>query len=329
MIKEYTQLTCKEKWHIELLLQEDYGNNDIALRLGRSKSTISREIRRNKDSKNNYSADRACKLASERCKRMLPDKFTARAKSIIRVKLEIGDSPEQISAHLKKENTFISHELIYQYIDKNRKVGGVLYKLLPRRGNKYKKRNVKNNRRVWQTAKKRNPISERPAIASEKIEVGHWEGDTVESKGHKGGIGTFVDIKSKFVIIRKLNNKSSFAMKNAIINAFNKSPEIIKTITLDNGTEFALHDEISRELNTSIYFANPYSPWERGLNENTNGLIRRFYPKGTDFSDVSDTEILRVQNLLNERPRKTLGFKTPKEVLTKELFNRKEYLQIV
>jgi transposase, IS30 family len=117
-------------------------------------------------------------------------------------------------------------------------------------------------------------------------------------------------------------------MKDAIINAFKKTPEIIKTLTLDNGTEFALHDKISKELNTSIYFANPYSPWERGLNENTNGLIRRFYPKGTDFSGVTEEEILRVQNLLNERPRKTLGFKTPKEVLTKELFNQKEYLQI-
>jgi IS30 family transposase len=324
----YIQLTDKERYSIDLLLQENYPQKCIAERLGRSDSTISREIKRNKV-EGKYIPETAIELTKSRRLREHKSKFTGRAKNIITEKLEIGHSPKQIAVELKKENIFISHELIYQYIDKNRKTGGMLYKLMPRRGSKYKKRNIKNSRRVWKEAVKRNFISERPEVVSAKLEIGHWEGDTVESKGHKGGIGTFVDIKSKFVIIRKVNNKSSLEMKKAIINAFSRTPQIIKTLTVDNGTEFALHNEICQELKTEIYFTNPYSPWERGLNENTNGLIRRFYPKGTDFSVITDEEILRVQNLLNERPRETLGFKTPKEVLTSELLIKKEYQKII
>ena len=325
MISEYTQLSYKERYRIELSVQANHTQKDIALILGRSESTISREINRNGNDDNGYFADNAHVLALERCNRILQDKFTLKAKSIIEDELQIGSSPEQISSILRKENIFISHELIYQYIDKNRKSGGTLFRLLPRRGEKYKRRNIKNSRRVWKTAVKRNPISERSPIVSDKTEIGHFEGDTVESRNHKGGIATFVDIKSKLVIIRKVSNKSSLEMKNTVINAFENSCGMLKTLTLDNGTEFALHDEISKTLKTKVYFANPYSPWERGLNENTNGLIRRFYPKGTDFSKVTTDEILRVQNILNNRPRKTLGYKTPKEVFITGLRKEKVY----
>ena len=171
----------------------------------------------------------------------------------------------------------------------------------------------------------RKPLSERPSIAAEKVEIGHWEGDTVESKSHRGGIATLVDIKTKYTVIRKVRDKSSEKMKDAILESFIGCPELIKTLTVDNGSEFALHDKISKELNAEVYFANPYSPWERGLNENTNGLIRRFYPKGTDFSMISERELVKVQNLLNDRPRKTLGFKTPKELFTKEILKKEEF----
>ena len=330
MCKNYTQLTIRERYTIEDLIQEGKPQNRIAEKLGRDNSTISRELARNRDKNGIYHAEKAEEFAGDRCIRSRFNNFTELTKSIIESKLIIHWSPEQISSHLKnKYGVQISYELIYQYLTFDREQGGNLYKLLPHRGDKYKKRNIKTRRRVWKEAKTRKLIDIRPAVVTEKSEIGHWEGDTVESKGHQGGIGTFVDIKSKFLIIRKVKNKSSLEMKNAVIGAFEYYPDIVKTMTLDNGTEFALHDQIEQELTTQVYFAHPYSPWERGLNENTNGLIRKFYPKGTDFSEVSYEDILRVQNLINERPRKSLNYKTPKEVLYKYLISKNSYSNIL
>ena len=170
----------------------------------------------------------------------------------------------------------VSHELIYQYINNDRKSGGSLFKHLPRRGEKYKKRNVKNRIKIWKKVPRRTPISERKAKNLLKKKIGNWEGDTIEGKGHRSGLGTFVDMKSKYTIIRKLSGKSSEEMKNALIDSFINCPDLINTLTVDNGTEFALHHEIGLKLEAKIYFATPYSSWERGLSENTNGLIRRF-----------------------------------------------------
>ena len=320
MSTTYIQLTIKERYTIEYLMQEGKTQFYIAEKLGRNKSTISRELRRNKIKDAKYRAEAAETAKNERCKRERFRNFTDFTKSIIEKKLMIHWTPEQISAELKnKHNIHTSHELIYQYLAFDRQEGGTLYMYLPHRGEKYKKRNLKTSRKIWKKAKKRRSIDDRPAIVNKNIEIGHWEGDTVESKGHQGGIGTFVDRKSKFLIIRRVKDKTSLAMKNAIVGAFKACPNIVKTMTLDNGTEFALHDQIEKELQTKVYFTHPYSPWERGLNENTNGLIRRFFPKGTDFSKVTDEELLNVQNLINERPRKSLNYKTPKEVLCKEL----------
>ena len=330
MCKKYTQLTIKERYTIEILKQEGHTQNFIAEKLARDKSTIYREINRNKDDEGIYHAEIAELSAKNRCKREKFRNLTEEVKSEIEEKLIIHWSPEEISAHLKnKRNINISYELIYQYLDFDRKQGGELYKLLPHRGEKYKKRNIKTRRRVWKEAKTRKLIDTRPSVVTEKTEIGHWEGDTVEGKGHQGGIGTFVDIKSKFLIIRKVKDKSSLEMKNAVLDGFKNYPKIVKTFTFDNGTEFSLHDQIEKELGTEVYFAHPYSPWERGLNENTNGLIRKFYPKGTDFSKVTDEDILRVQNLINERPRKSLNYKTPKEVLYQDLLSKNSYSNIL
>ena len=201
-------------------------------------------------------------------------------------------------------------------------------KYLPHRGEKYKKRNIKT-RRVWKSAVKRKPISERQHKTLLKKEIGHWEGDTVESKCHRGGIGTFVDMKSKFVIIRKVRDKSSLEMKDVILKAFSVYPEIIKSLTVDNGNEFALHDKISLGTGASVYFADPYSPWERGLNENTNGLIRRYYPKGTDFNRIPDYELAKTQSLLNSRPRKILEFRSPIEVFTEDVLKQEKFKEML
>lgn len=313
-MRKYTQLTEKG-YTLELLMQERYSQREIAERIFRHKSTISRELRRNRNKEGSYIADEAIKMASRRRKRIVSTKFTDTVMEMIREKLKLHWSHEQISGRLGKENgKSISYELIYQYIDKDRKDGGTLYKCLPHRGEKYKKRNIKA-RRVWKSAVKRKLISERPPIASKGKEIGHWEGDTVEGKCHRGGIGTFVDKKSMFTVIRKVRDKSSEEMKNTIIKTFTRCSDVLKTLTVDNGME----------LGSGIYFANPYSPWERGLNENTNGLIRRFFPKGTDFTRVSERELIKVQNLLNNRPRRRLNFRTPKEVFTEELLKQEKY----
>ena len=329
MCKRYTQLTMKERYTIEYLMQEGKSQNYIADKLGRHKSTISRELARNKEKGQRYQADKAGTLALDRCKRESFRHLTGSVKSIIEDRLVDHWSPEQISACLRdREGVNISHELIYQYLALDRKQGGNLYKLLPHRGKKYKKRNIKTRKRVWKEAKARKLIDSRPPVAAAKAEIGHWEGDTVESKGHQGGIGTFVDKKSRYLVIRKLNDKSALEMKNAVLDGFKNYPRIAKTFTFDNGTEFSLHDQIEKELGTEVYFAHPYSPWERGLNENTNGLTRKFYPKGTDFSEVTAEDILHVQNLINERPRKSLNYKTPKEALY-ELISKNSYSNIL
>jgi len=153
------------------------------------------------------------------------------------------------STILKINNIFICHELIYQYIDKDRKSGGPLYKLLARRGKKYKKRNIRNSGyKNKKAAAPKRPISKRPPAAANKTEIGHFEGDTVESKNHKGGIATFVDRKSKFLLIRRVEDKSSEEMKKVMTDTFKNSYSVLKSITLDNGSEFALHYEISKEI---------------------------------------------------------------------------------
>lgn len=326
----YTQLTVKERYNIEFLIQEGFSNKYIALKFGRNKSTIGRELKRNKASNCKYIAERANDFAIGRCRRESGSKFTTFTREYISKMLKNKWSPEQISARLKSEhNIFISHELIYQYINNDRKLGGTLYKRLPCRGKKYKKRNVKGRGKVWKKVPKRTPISERPSKDILKKHIGNWEGDTIEGKGHRSGLGTFVDMKAKLTIIRKLKNKTSMEMKNAIVESFKNCPELINTLTVDNGNEFALHDKISTTLKSKVYFADPYSPWQRGLNENTNGLIRKFFPKGTDFNKITEREILKVQDLLNNRPRKTLGFKTPKEVFIENLLRKKEYKNIL
>lgn len=329
MKKKYTQLTDKERYHLELLMQGCATQKMIAEELGRDKSTISRELKRNRLGAS-YSSDTAIKKTKERRKRVIPTKFTEIVKDKIEEYLKSHWSPEQISGRLKKDKiASISHELIYQYIDKDRKAGGVLYTYLPHRGKKYKKRNIKARRMNWKTVKPRKSISERPAKVSHKKEAFHWEGDTVEGKGHVGGVATLVDMKTKFLLIRKVRDKSSVEMKDVIINSFINCPELMKSLTVDNGSEFAFHDVISKDLNADVYFANPYSPWERGLNENTNGLIRRFYPKGTDFTKITERDLLKTQYMLNDRPRKCLGYKTPKEVFIKEVFKNHNYKDIV
>jgi IS30 family transposase len=316
MGKKYSQLTMSERYHLKFLLQAGMKIKEIAETLCRHRTTIDRELKRNRAPDGSYNPELASDLSSSRRRRGRFRNISNEVSEYIRGSLEIGWSPEQISGRMESEiGERVSHELIYQYIDADRRDGGCLFAHLPRRGKKYKKRNLKATKRIWKRSKKRRSIEERPVRASAGIECGHWEGDTIVGKGHKGGLLTLVDRKAKLVLIRKVSDLTAETLADTVADCFRGCPGLAKTITFDNGVEFASHDRIERELRARVYFAHPYSPWERGLNENTNGLIRRFFPKGTDFRSYGEEEIQRVQNLLNARPRKTLDFKTPKEVL--------------
>jgi IS30 family transposase len=162
-------------------------------------------------------------------------------------------------------------------------------------------------------------ISQRPKIVDKKIRIGDWEVDTIIGKYHQGAIVTIVDRKSKFTLMRILPTKEAIGVSNAIIELLYPVRQFTHTITSDNGKEFTLHENISKSLNTDFYFCDPYSSWQRGLNENTNGLIRRYIPKRTEFENISKNEIMMIQNCLNHRPRKALGYKTPFEVFMNEI----------
>lgn len=239
-------------------------------------------------------------------------KFTKEVADFVKDKLLEDWSPEQISGYAKRWKLFsISHERIYQFVLEDKRNGGELYKHLRHKNVKYRKRFSGGQR---SKIKNRRMIDERPKIVDEKSRIGDWEIDTIIGKNQKRAILSIVERASKFTILRKLENRTSEATMTAITSALSNYAGRVHTITSDNGSEFAKHDEISLSLNVDFYFAHPYSSWERGLNENTNGLVRQYIKKGAELIDIKDPYLDIIADKLNDRPRKTLGFKTPKEV---------------
>ena len=186
-----------------------------------------------------------------------------------------------------------------------------MFKHLRRRGRHNAKRGSKTNGRGF--IKNRVDIDERPSIVDEKVRFGDLEIDTIIGKNHKGALLTINDRVTGLVWIRCLSGKEAEPLAKAAVKALMPIKELIHTITADNGKEFSFHEKIAEKLNIFIYFAKPYHSWERGANENTNGLIRQYFPKGTDFGDITQEQVIRVQNILNSRPRKRLGYMTPKQ----------------
>ncbi len=292
----------------EMILQMSaQGDNQtmIAQRLGRHRSTISRELRRLSDS---YSAvlaqedyGRKRKQSCPPCK--LQDKVL---EAFVMDKLEKGWSPEQIDGDTKQAGTnLISFNAIYR---------GIRAGILPRRaqaclchqGKPYQKRTEYKGKIA-----DRCNIKERPQAANDRSEIGHWEGDSVLGKQGTGGIGTFVDRMSRYLVAIKLSNKVAATMLEGLCEVKGLP---FKTITLDNGNEFAGHKDIARELGCRVYFANPYRSCERGTNENTNGRLRRYFPKGINMHTVTEKELEDAVTEMNNTPRKCLGFLTPKDV---------------
>ena len=315
MPKGYHHLTHAQRCQIFYYHTRGVSQNNIASTLGISPSTISRELRRNRFDNQYYSwaaegiARRRRSQASARIRRMTSDLLQK-----IEERLRRQWSPEQIAGRLKREfGLRISHERIYQHIWADKKQGGKLYEHLRHGAKRYRKRgSLKSGRGCIPN---RVDIKERPPIVEHKTRLGDWEGDTIISVGRHGSLLSYVDRVSKVVVLEKLEMNRAAKVEKATLKRFRGSGLPMNTMTFDNGKEFSRHEKITKELGIACYFATPYRSWERGLNEHTNGLIRQYFPKSCDFSLITKQQVRQVEELLNNRPRKVLGFRTPKEVL--------------
>jgi len=315
----YKQLTLKKRYQITALIKAGFNQKSIAFELSVHPSTISRELRRNNDLVQGYNAElaqiKSTKTEMQKKKRY---SLTKPIEKYIRAKLKQDWSPEQISGRMKLDTgVSVVHETIYRYIYTNKKNGGKLYSYLRHKNKKYHHRS--NDYKARGTIIDRIMIDKRPKVVEKKNRIGDLEIDTVIGKGHKGALVTVVDRKSKFVLIKNVPSKEAQVVTDALIEMIQPIKGITHTITSDNGKEFAYHKQVSAALDTDFYFANPYHSWERGLNEHTNGLIRQYLPKKSEFLNVSKDEIIMIQDRLNHRPRKVLKYKTPYEVFFSEM----------
>jgi len=313
MRKKYSHLNQGQRHRISALERAGHSISFIADHLGVSKSTVSRELKRNARKFGSYNADCAQEMANERKERFaLNRKFISCMEKFIREKLAQEQwSPEQIKGYCNKNNIpMISHERIYQFIWQDKATGGDLYTNL-RTGHKKCRRRYGRGLAVFQTIKNRTFIDQRPEVINLKQRYGDWEIDTIVGKNHKGAIVTVVERKSAFTLMAKLSRKNADELASTVVNLMAPYKEKVLSITADNGSEFTRHQMIAHKLQTDFYFAHPYSSWERGLNENTNKLIRQYIPKKSSFDDFDQNYINLITLKLNKRPRKKLNYNSP------------------
>ena len=308
----YKHLSQVERYQIYALMKAGHDQTQIAKLLDRHKSTISREISRNRGLKG-YRPKQACAIAtkrSEKCRNAatVPPWVAEQAACLLRLQW----SPEQIAGKLP-----VSHETLYLHVYSDKARGGTLWKNL--RCQKQKRKRYAGGRDRRGQIPHRRPLSDRPVHIELRKQVGHWECDTVIGANHKGAIVTMVERKSGFSVIVKVSQKTSELVSRAIIEGLRPYMVRVITLTYDNGKEFAGHIQIDQALNSTSYFARPFASWERGSNENFNGLLRQYVPKKRSLNTVTEDEITMIQNRLNNRPRKRLGFKTPAEVFNQSL----------
>jgi IS30 family transposase len=312
-MSDYKQLNQAQRYQIEILKKAGKNQKEIAVLLGVSESTISRELKRNQGKKG-YRPKQAQIKADHRKKQAAKAlKMTPALILLIEARIRLDWSPVQVSGQLEDElGILISHERIYQHIWTDKRHGGTLHTHL-RQCHKQRKKKYGSKDKRGQI-RNRVSIDERPAIVAEKTRIGDWEIDTVIGQNHQGALVTIVDRVSKFTLIKKVDSKHAEVVTAATITLLLPYLDKTLTITADNGKEFAGHETIKEQLSANVYFAHPYCSWERGLNENTNGLIRQYFTKGSRFENITDDEVEVVMNKLNHRPRKTLKFKTPHTV---------------
>jgi len=310
-MRRYAQLTQEQRYHIYALKKTGSSQTMIAKEIGVHKSTISRELARNRGGRG-YRPKQAQELSEARLLSRVRPRISPETWELVERLVRQDFSPEQVSGCLKKdEGLSISHERIYQHVYADKRADGDLHKHL-RCQKKRRKRYGKYSRRGQ--IPDRVGIELRPVIVDARLRIGDWEADTIIGKNHHQAIVSLTERKSKLTLLKKVVRKTAEAVRDAVIELLGPISCAVHTITSDNGAEFADHKTIADKLTAAFYFAHPYRAWERGANENSNGLVRQYFPKGHDFKTITDEQINFVINRLNNRPRKTLGFLTPMQV---------------
>ena len=320
----YNHLSLEERHYIELSMKKEKTLTEISKDLGRSQSTITREVMRNKGLRG-YRHHQADGMANKRHE-IKPKalKLTPEVVGIVTDYIRQDWSPEQIAGWLEKEGVIkLHHETIYQYILSDKRSGGDLYTHLRHQNKTYRKRYGSAHPRNRSGIPNRTDIDDRPEVVNTRARVGDWEADTMIGKNHKGVFVTLDERKSKLRLALPVSSKKARDVTDAMLRLFSPVKQIVKTITFDNGKEFAYHEEVAKTIQCKTYFAKPYHSWERGQNENANGLLRQYFPKSMELIDVTKRQVLEAVHKLNSRPRKCLGFKTPYEVF-EELTNINE-----
>ena len=310
-MQNYSQLTREQRYQIYALLKKNHTQSDISAIVGAHKSTISREIRRNSGGRG-YRPKQAHSMALQRREDKvrfgIADSTWQRVEQLLREDW----SPEQVCLWLWEagEQT-VSHESIYQYVYWDKECGGDLYTHL-----RCKKQRRKRYGSYDRRGKLINQVSidERPEVVEQRIREGDWELDTIIGKNHKQAIVSMTERVLRLTYLYKVETKDAESVEQAVVRTLKAKALPVLTLTADNGREFGNHENIARALDADFYFAHPYSSWERGANENSNGLVRQYFPKGTDFSTITQKDLNRVERKLNNRPRKCLDMKTPNQV---------------
>lgn len=310
----YGHLTSEERHYIETRHKMEDSTRAIALALGRSQSTISRELSRNRGQRGYHHKQAHNKAQRRHAEKPKAIKLTPALMLSIDSLLEQQWSPEQISGRLKEEGKeCVCHEVIYQHVLKDKRAGGKLYLNLRRHAKTYRKRYGSTTGSV-KGIPNRVDIDERPEVVNQRERLGDWEADTMIGKGHQGALVTLDERKSKLRLAFPVANKTAEAVTSSIITLLSGFKDWVHTLTFDNGKEFAKHEQVAQAIGCKTYFAKPYHSWERGQNENANGLLRQYFPKAMGLLDVTTQQVLEAVHKLNRRPRKCLGFKTPYEV---------------
>lgn len=319
----YKRVSAQERALIYRWRKEGRAQREIARRLGRDVSSISRELSRNRG-RRGYRPKQAHAKAQAQARRPDPRRMTEHVRVEAESRIKEGWTPEIISQRARLEGrAWVCKETIYKYVYADAKAGGTLWKNLPRAKRKRRRRCPRQDGRGPGRIPNQRMIDTRPTEVETRRSVGHWEGDLIVGANGTGNLATLVERSTRFTLVGRADSKEAAEVTRTICALFKTMPrKARRSLTLDNGKEFARHEEIARNTAMDVFFANPYHSWERGTNENTNGLIRRLYPKKSSFSHIGTEELRRIDAFVNDRPRKCLGWWTPREKLIAFLSSR-------
>lgn len=310
----YTRVNKEERRLIYRWGQEGLKKREIARRLNRAASSIGREIARN-TGRRGYRPKQADARAHHKSRRPGPRRFTEVVRIDAERRIKEGWTPDIIGERARLEGRpFVCKETIYKHVYADANAGGTLWKHLPRARRKRRRRCPRQEGRGRGRIPNQRMINTRPGEVATRQSAGHWEGDLINGAHETGNLVTLVERQTRYTLVGRTSSKEAEEVVNEMVALFMHLPQAVRrTVTLDNGKEFARHEDLARDAGLDVYFAMPYHSWERGTNENTNGLIRRLHPKKSSFAEIGEAELKRIEKFLNDRPRKCLGWMTPRE----------------